>query len=204
MIPRADGREFTLEISRIKNAKTIEYELVYESQGLSRGVIGSIELSSGENKISRKLLLGSCSKDVCKYDEGVEKGTLTLRFRSPEGTRKFETDFHLQKGGKELSLDNNFKLTGKFSSNTFYLTMPTIGLPRVVDNKVIGGPYNVYGIGSAPKNMVLTMELSEAVNGARLFLWNGTNLEEIKDTKIEGQTLTTTVNSLGTFFVVVE
>src|SRR4030042_2969473 len=48
LIPRADGKEFTLEISRIKNAKTIEYELVYESQGLSRGVIGSAEISSAD------------------------------------------------------------------------------------------------------------------------------------------------------------
>ena len=125
LIPRADGKEFTLEISRIKNAKTIEYELVYESQGLSRGVIGSVELSSGEAEVSRKLLLGTCSRDVCKYDEGVEQGNLTLRFRGTEGTRKFETSFHLQQGGKELtSMDNNFNLTGKlklFSGYIFHI-----------------------------------------------------------------------------------
>ena len=202
LIPRADGKEFTLEISRIKNAKTIEYELVYESQGLSRGVIGSVELSSGETEVSRKLLLGTCSRDVCKYDEGVEQGGLTLRFRGTEGTRKFETSFHLQQGGKELtSIDNNFKLAGKFAANSFYLTMPTIGLPEKVDSKVVGGPYGIFTAGSsAAKNSTLTMTLSETTISAKLFLFDGKSSTEQTGAKIEGQNLTATVNSLGTFF----
>ena len=203
LIPRADGKEFTLEISRIKNAKTIEYELVYESQGLSRGVIGSVELSSGETEVSRKLLLGTCSRDVCKYDEGVEQGNLTLRFRGTEGTRKFETTFHLQQGGKELtSMDNNFKLTGKFVSGTFYLTMPTIGLPEKVEGKIVGGPYGIFTAGSSSaKNSTLTLALSGTPAVAKLFLFDGSKSTEQTGAKIEGQNLTATVNSLGTFFV---
>jgi len=203
LIPRADGKEFSLEISRIKNAKTIEYELVYESQGLSRGVIGSIELSSGETEVSRKLLLGTCSRDVCKYDEGVEQGSLTLRFRGTEGTRKFETSFHLQQGGKELtSMDNNFKLAGKFTASTFYLTMPTIGLPEKVEGKVLAESYGVFTAGSpAAKNSTLTMVLSETSISAKLFLSDGTSSTEQAEAKIEGQNLTATVNSLGTFFI---
>lgn len=204
LIPRADGREFTLEISRIKNAQTIEYELVYESQGLSRGVIGSIELSTGETEVSRKLLLGSCSKDVCKYDEGVEQGSLTLRFRVADGARKFETAFHLQQGGKELdSIDHNFKLAGKFPAKTFYLTMSTIGLPEKVENKVIGGPYGIFTTDSSSiKNLNLTMALSEATPAAKLILFDGETSIEQNDVKVEGQNLTATVNSLGTFFAI--
>lgn len=203
LIPRTDGKEFTLEISRIKNAKTIEYELVYESQGLSRGVIGSVELSSGETEVSRKLLLGTCSRDVCKYDEGVEQGSLTLRFRGAEGTRKFETSFHLQQGGKELtSIDNNFKLAGKFAANTFYLTMPTIGLPEKVEGKVLVESYGIFTAGSSSaKNSTLTMVLSESPTSAKLFLFDGTSSTEQTGAKVEGQNLTATVNSLGTFFV---
>jgi hypothetical protein len=147
LTPRADGKEFTLDITRIKNTQTIEYEMVYESQGLSRGVIGSVDLN-GEDKIERKLLLGSCSKNVCKYDEGVEQGTLTLRFRGPEGTEKFTSDFRLQQGGEELtSIDGKFKLAGKFSAATFYLTMLTIGLPEKVESKIVGGPYGIFTAG---------------------------------------------------------
>lgn len=201
LTPRTDGKEFTLDISRIKEAKTIEYELVYESQGLSRGVIGSVELN-GETEVSRKLLLGSCSKDVCKYDEGVEQGTLTLRFRGSGGTRKFESDFHLQQGGKELnSIDGNFKLAGKFSAGTFYLTMSTIGLPEKVEGKVVSGPYGIFTAGSSSvKGSTLTMSLSESPATAKLFLFDGKSSTEQTGAKIEGQNITATVSSLGTFF----
>ena len=202
LTPRADGKEFTLDITRIKNTQTIEYELVYESQGLSRGVIGSVDLKN-EDKVQRKLLLGSCSKDVCKYDEGVEKGTLTLRFRGSDGSRKFTSDFRLQQGGKELSsMDEKFKLIGKFSAGTFYLTMSTIGLPEKIEGKVIGGPYGVFTAGSSVvKNSVLTMTLSETPTEAKLFLWDGESSVEQKGAKIEGEDLIATVNSLGTFFI---
>jgi hypothetical protein len=203
LIPRADGNEFTLEISRIKNAKTIEYELVYESQGLSRGVIGSVEISSGETEVSRKLLLGSCSKDVCKYDEGVEQGSLTLRFRGAEGTRKFETSFHLQQGDKELTtVDESFKLAGKFAATTFYLTMPTIGLPEKTENKVIAGPFGVFTAGSTTaKGSALSLVLSESPSSSKLFLFDGGKSTEQSGAKTEGQNLTAAVDSLGTFFV---
>jgi len=201
LTPRADGKEFTLDITRIKNTQTIEYEMVYDSQGLSRGVIGSVDLK-GEDKVQRKLLLGSCSKNVCKYDEGVEQGTLTLRFRGSDGTRKFTSDFHLQQGGKELtSIDGNFKLSNKFSASTFYLTMSTIGLPKEVENKVILGPYGIFTAGSsAAKNSTLTMTFSETPTSAKLFLFDGEKSNEQTGTKIESNNLTATVNTLGTFF----
>ena len=201
LTPRADGKEFTLDITRIKNTQTIEYELVYDSQGLSRGVIGSVDLK-GEDKVQRKLLLGSCSKNVCKYDEGVEQGTLTLRFRGSDGTRKFTVDFHLQQGGKELtSLDDKFKLAGKFSTSTFYLIMSTIGLPEKIDSKIVGGPYGIFTAGSTlAKNLTLTMGLTEIPTEAKLLLFDGKTSTEQKGTKIEGNNLTAAVNSLGTFF----
>ena len=201
LAPRADGKEFTLDITRIKNTQTIEYELVYDSQGLSRGVIGSVDLK-GEDKVQRKLLLGSCSKSVCKYDEGVEQGTLTLRFRGSDGTRKFTSDFHLQQGGKELtSIDEKFKLAGKFSTNTFYLTMSTVGLPEQVENKVVAEPYGIFTAGSSSvKNSTLTMTFSETPTSAKLFLFDGGKSTEQTGAKIEDSNLNATVNSLGTFF----
>lgn len=202
MMPRADGKEFTLEISRIKNAKTIEYELVYLSQGLSRGVIGSITLKEGEEAVSRKLLLGTCSRNVCKYDEGVEEGTLTLRFRGAEGTRKFISEFHLQQGDKELtSTDGNFSLEGSFST-AFYLTISTIGLPKEIEGKVIGGPYGVFTAGSkSVRNGEVTLKLDEENDSAQLFSWTGKAWQEIKDTEIEGKTVSASVTSLATFVV---
>jgi hypothetical protein len=201
LTPRADGKEFTMDISRIKNAQTIEYELVYLSQGLSRGVIGSIDLR-GETSISRKLLLGTCSRNVCKYDEGVNEGTLTLRFRGPEGARKFTTEFHLQRGDNELtSIDGKFKLTGKLSGGAFYITMSTIGLPKEIEGKIIAGPYGVFTSGSTTiKNGVVSLKLSEEIEGAKTYSWSGKAWEEQKS-EIKNKTLTTSISSLTTFII---
>jgi len=94
---RPDGKELTLKIQNIDSAiKAIEYELVYLTEDVQRGVIGTIELQEGEDSVSRDLLLGTCSKGVCRYDEGVTGGTLTATFRN-EKTYKFVKDFQLEK-----------------------------------------------------------------------------------------------------------
>ena len=167
LTPRTDGREFTIEISRIKNAQKIEYELVYLSNDLSRGVIGSVDVK-GKEKISRNLLLGTCSKNVCRYDENVTEGTLTVRFRSSEGVRKFTSDFHLQRGDEILSsLDEQFSLRGRFSRNTYYLTMETIGLPGEIEDEVSAGPYGVFTNGQATPSAV-----SLGTNTS-IYFWDG-------------------------------
>jgi hypothetical protein len=103
IIPRADKKEITLEIKEIKNADSIEYELSYLSKGLSRGVVGTIELK-GETSITRQILLGTCSKNVCKYDEGVTGGSLLLRLRGASGVTKITADFDLSTSSKGLTL----------------------------------------------------------------------------------------------------
>lgn len=173
LTPREDGKELTLEVSNIGETSTIEYELVYLSQGLSRGVVGSIEYK-GEASVSRKILLGSCSKNVCKYDEGVEEGTLTLRLRGQEGTKRFTADFHLQKGVKELtSVDGNFKLSGSFPQGLTFVTMSTIGLPPGVGGKVIAGPYGVFATGTNNiKNAKVEFTISPEDSTAKIYYWN--------------------------------
>lgn len=103
IIPRADKKEITLEIKGIKNADSIEYELSYLSKGLSRGVVGTIELK-GETSITRQILLGTCSRNVCKYDEGVTGGSLLLRLRGASGVTKITGDFDLATSAKGLIL----------------------------------------------------------------------------------------------------
>ena len=193
LTPRADGKEFTLEIERIRNAETIEYELVYLSKGFSRGVIGSIDLD-GETSVSRKLLLGTCSRGVCKYDEGVENGTLTLRFRESEGVRKFMAGFHLQQGGEELtSIDGNFKLEGQFSPDLFYLIMSTIGLPQAIEGRVVGQPYGVFTSGSKKiKKSTVTLSLPGAKDEAKIYFWSGKKWTPVADS----------VDALGVFVAV--
>lgn len=197
LTPRADGRELTLEISRIKNAETIEYELTYLAGDLSRGVIGTIT-PQGDTMVSRKLLLGSCSKNMCKYDENVEQGTLTLKFRAADGVRKFTSDFHLQNGVKELSLnDGSFKLESLATLNSYYITMSTIGLPGDVKFVELG-PYGIFTSGSS---LISGAKVSFAdfpgtdYPRPTIFYWTGGEWEGLE---------TETTKLLSTFIVVAQ
>lgn len=93
---RPDGKELTLKVENLKNFTTVEYELTYLTEGVQRGVIGTVQLKEGESSFSRNLLLGTCSRGVCRFDENVTGGTLSVTFRG-EKTYKFLQDFKLEK-----------------------------------------------------------------------------------------------------------
>lgn len=79
-------------ITKMSDIKAVSYELTYEadsteaerSEGsedrIPRGITGEAEFKQGSDKYSSPWLdLGSCSKNVCKYDKGVEKVDLILK-----------------------------------------------------------------------------------------------------------------------------
>ncbi len=79
-------------IAKMSDIKAISYELTYEADSTEaeksdgaedkamRAVIGESEFKSGSsNYTSPWLDLGSCSRNVCKYDKGVEKVDLLLK-----------------------------------------------------------------------------------------------------------------------------
>ncbi len=112
LTPSDDGHWLTLLVERITiDAASLDYELLYKlPDGRTQGVPGSITLK-GEDEIERELLLGSESSGKFRYDEGVDKGTLTLRFRNDKGKliAKFSTEFALLSGVSELaSIDGDF------------------------------------------------------------------------------------------------
>lgn len=147
LIPRSDAHQLTLKVINLQNIKTVEYELVYLVNDLQRGVIGSVE-TNGNSSVEKDMLLGSCSKNVCKYDEGVTEGSLTLRFRGQNGVSKYESAFHLQKlpeAKNELTLDNNnFVFDGTLKKGVYYLTMNTVGVPKDPDQEIVSDPYGIF------------------------------------------------------------
>lgn len=79
MTPDEKVQNIKLEITNLpEDVKTVDYELVYTSEGLQRGVLGTYTVSKGE----AILLLGSCSSGVCKYDKDVTGGQLTIKYKS--------------------------------------------------------------------------------------------------------------------------
>lgn len=94
---RGDKKAVNLEIANLTGLKSIEYELSYIAKGdIPRGVIGSIEIKPTDKKVARELLLGTCSKNVCKYDEGVTEATLIVKVT--------KTDDSVLQSEKKISL----------------------------------------------------------------------------------------------------
>lgn len=84
---RADKKAVIMKMTKLSGISSIEYELTYESEGeIPRGVIGNIELKNGETSTTKEMLLGTCSKNVCKYYEGVKKVQLLLKLTYPDGS----------------------------------------------------------------------------------------------------------------------
>ncbi|MFH1864128.1 MAG: hypothetical protein ABIJ85_04455 [bacterium] len=149
LTPSADGHWLTLFIDKIKiDAATLDYELLYDlPDGRTQGVPGSLTLA-GQTKVEKKLLMGSESSGKFRYDEGVEQGDITIRFRNDKGKLliKFATKFHLQSGVKELtSTDGNFSfILDKKPSKAFFVTMETFGLPEDLVSSITSGPYGIF------------------------------------------------------------
>lgn len=149
LIPSDDGHWLKMKINGIKvDAESLDYELLYKlPDGRTQGVPGTIQIEGGKD-IERKLLLGSESSGKFRYDEGVENGTLTLRFRNGKGklVGKLTTDFHLQGADDVLtSSDGKFKYEfDKTPKRGFFVVMNTFGVPQAFSKIVKSGPFGVF------------------------------------------------------------
>lgn len=97
LVARDDKRAVILTVSNIPDDTTsIEYELSYNTAaGLPKGAIGKIRLKN-ESSIEREILLGTCSRNVCRYDEGVTEVELVLRFNASDGgASQFQESYEL-------------------------------------------------------------------------------------------------------------
>ena len=152
--PSQDGHWLKLRIEKLlSGAGSLDYELLYTlPDGRTQGVPGTIGLK-GESQIERDLLLGSESSGKFRYDEGVEEGTLTLRFRNEKGKllAKFSTKFYLQSAESELtSADGKLVYTlAKIPSKTFFVTMETFGIAKAAPGEVSAGPYGIFSLGKS-------------------------------------------------------
>lgn len=177
LTPSADGHWLKMRIEKIKiQAKTLDYELLYTlPDGRTQGVPGSVELSGVD--IERDLLLGSESSGKFRYDEGVNEGTLTLKFRNEMGklVAKFTTKFHLQANTSELSSsDGKIKVTLlKTPTKTFFVTMETFGIYTDPPAALKSGPWGVFS--SSKIKLPATIEL-DSTTGYRA---SGTKWEEL-------------------------
>ena len=150
LTPTDEGHYLSLKITKIDNpgAETMEYFLLYDVPGgVPQGVPGMVDIK-GLSSFETELLLGTESSGKFRYDEGVEEGTMTIRFRNRDGKMlvKFVSKFHMQNGVDDLSsIDGEFMyIFDKTPETGYFVTMSTIGLPGGSVKDIKEGPFGVF------------------------------------------------------------
>lgn len=237
LFPRRDGNALILNLKRTASYDAISYELAYtssvnetavsgskildegelgQSDGgvIDRGVAGTIETSDKKVEYEQEILFGTCSKNVCKYDKGVENGTLTLKITKDRKISRMITQWHLQKPDIALGLltsgDGHFiykvDANRQALSNTgFSIINDLTGVPKLPSGKqVLGKVYalNVPIAKQLPGGDV-SLELAEnPPSDAKLARFDeGQSKWEELDTKIEGSKLSAKASGAGIFAV---
>ena len=180
LTPTTDGHWLTLKVENIKlDAKSVDYELLYDlPDGRTQGVPGTITLS--EDRFERKLLLGSESSGKFRYDEGVEKGTLTFRFRNEKGKLmgKMSDEFKLYQATNELlSADGKFKfIFDKKPKEGFFVVVTTFGSP---DKKSLTeSPWGIFTSDSSDPSGAVSIQ-----GKTNISLWDGSKWEVLDNGK---------------------
>lgn len=168
------GRELTLYVETKQELTNdrIEYELIYYLEdGLSRGAMGEIELVGGKGE--KDILLGTCSRDVCRYDDGVTGGEVIISLAKNSQLHSFETKFAFltsttpyQAEELEIGVDK-----GSF------IVLNGGGLPKMVEDnqEILAGPFVITaetGLG--------TVSFELTADGS-LLVWDQGSWEEVEE-----------------------
>lgn len=209
LTPRSDGHEISLQITNFGNIPSLEYKLEYLAGDMERGVGPSKITLKGETSITRNLLLGSCSKNVCKYDENVVQGTITVILNGDKPQR-YVLPFTIKKGSEAANGlilgENTAVFTGKFVSSAYYIIMNMAGLPgkslpgEVLDNRVA-----VYSSGSNTLKGAIKIISTQITSGTKVYGWNGTSGKWTEYSKTAGAGagyLTAEIDRLSSFILV--
>ena len=200
--PINGGQKIGMEISNFGQVESIEYELTYLSEGFSRGAIGSVKVDS-EKVVEKELLLGSCSSGTCKYDKDVEGGSLTLRIKDDEGTKKLVSGWQLYQNEEVLSsADDVFGISNPSFEKGTFIVVSTLGLPGPVEEgEVVAGPYGVFGSLSNPKNLGVSFVPDKEVVNPVILAWDGKQWKEL-ETEPEGGAIIARTNVLGVYILI--
>jgi flagellar basal body-associated protein FliL len=94
--PKPDKQAVKIKIAKAGDIKSIEYQVTYEADStaeekaeggdprVQRGITGNADVKDS-SYASDWLDLGSCSRNVCRYDTGVQKVDVTLKIVKKNG-----------------------------------------------------------------------------------------------------------------------
>lgn len=234
--PRRDGNALILNIKRTSSYGTISYDLAYTSNpdetivtgnkisedgegsavggSIDRGVSGTLDTKDKKGEYEQEILFGTCSKNVCKYDKGVENGTLTLHIKKGDKVFRMITQWHLQKPDVALGILTSgdghlvYKVDADrqaLSNVGFSIINDLTGIPKLpLGKQVLSKVYalNVPIAKSLPAGSI-TFELAENPPAdAKLYRHDGGKWEEL-ETKVDRSKLSAKANGSGIFTVLI-
>ncbi|MBU1032073.1 hypothetical protein KKE03_04120 [Patescibacteria group bacterium] len=236
LFPRRDGNALILILKRTGSYDSISYELAYTSTpdeikvagtkisededgenvsgSIDRGVMGTIDTKEKKGEYEQEILFGTCSKNVCKYDKGVENGTLTLHIKKGDKAYRMSTQWHLQEPdialGNLTSGDGHlvYKVDGDrqaLSNIGFTIINDLTGVPKLPSGKQVLG--KVYALNTIITKQLdsgsVSLELAEnPPTDAELYQYNGSEWQEL-DAKIDGSKLSAKSSGSGIFTVLI-
>lgn len=236
LYPRRDGNALVLDLKRTSSYDAVSYELAYTSNpdviavkgnkispleqegsssgSIDRGVVGTIDTKEKKGEYQQEILFGTCSKNVCKYDQGVENGMLTLHIRKGDQAYRMVMQWHLQQPdialGNLASGDNHlvYKVNGDrqaLSNIGFTIINDLTGVPKLPSGKtVIGKVYSVnVPIAKELNGGKVTLELADnPPSGAKLYRYNPDNSQwQELETQVDGSKLSASADGAGIYAV---
>ncbi|MDO8429368.1 MAG: hypothetical protein Q7S88_01950 [Candidatus Daviesbacteria bacterium] len=218
LLPRNDGNALNLTLKRIARYESLAYELAYtDEEGVSRGVGDKntwIKIDQSLGEYEQEVLFGTCSKNVCKYDKGVENGSLSLWVRLENHSYRVVANWHLQSPesalGKLVSPDEHLSLTLDPKKHNLALVKFTIihdlsGAPKISsDKRFVGKVYTVNTpLSKSLPSGEVKLELAEIPpQDAKIAVFSESdNKWNELETKVSGSILTATAPSGGIFAV---
>ncbi|HCB23019.1 hypothetical protein A3H81_00595 [Candidatus Daviesbacteria bacterium RIFCSPLOWO2_02_FULL_38_18] len=214
LFPRRDGNALILNLKRTSSYENISYELAYTAEGVDRGVMGEVNTKEKKGEYEQEILFGTCSKNVCKYDQGVENGTLVLKIKKGNKLFRMITQWHLQKPDVALGVLSSgdahlvYKMDAEreaLSAVGFTIINDLTGVPKLpAESQVLGKVYSLNApVAKSLPEGDLSVELAEnPPDGAKLFRFDGSKWQEL-ETKVDGSKLSSKSGGAGIFAVLI-
>lgn len=213
--PRDDGKAIQVSISGIASNMQIDYEITYKAgSGLEQGIGGPAVAEVGQSFYTREHIFGTCSKNVCTYDKGVEFGKWKASVQQKNQVYELEGEWRLQNPGTKaiaLGFEDKFKLTvdaGTFSKSLFVITSQNSSLPKKLPEGVKGvlGPFTIAASEAITlkKPAVVSFSTTDGTNLQILQLSTGEVDWKLQETKTDTATnsITAAASTFGTFILV--
>lgn len=215
LFPRSDGNAMALNIKRGASYEAFSYVIAYtDEEGIPRGAGDEntwINLEKGKSEYEQEVLFGSCSKNVCKYDKGVENGTLSLRIKKGKQVFRTSSQWRIQKPDLTLGIlssgDEHFKY--KFDSNSSFSGYTVIndlsGAPKLPKGKsILGKVYALNGVAAKdiPAGVVSIEQSQTPPSGSKIARFDEKDNKWIElETRITESNLEANSSSGGIFAV---